>query len=117
MKDRLDRRAGRQIFDKEYTRSDGIGLVHIPKDTQNPIDIKLRQLAIASLDGRIDAKKEFFEKWAEALLGEINNLKYVKGRIKDLYLHTRDVYIKTRKGDVYIIPFDKVLSVSEREPA
>jgi hypothetical protein len=112
---RFDHRAGRQIFSREFTRKDG-RVATIAKDTENPIDIRLRQMALASLDGRLDLKSEFLEKWAVAMVGEIDNLRLIKGRIKDLYLSTRDIRIKTRKGDDVITSFDKVVSVSEREP-
>jgi hypothetical protein len=109
---KYDLRAGRQIFDKEYTRHD-LRMATIPKDTENPIDTRIRQLIIGSWTGQIDLKKEFFDKWAVVIT---KDLEIKIGRIKDLYMDTRDIYIKTRKGDIYILPFGNVMKVSEREP-
>jgi hypothetical protein len=108
---KYDLKAGRQIFDKEYERRDGYR-VSVSPDAENPIDIRLRQMAISSLDGTINLKQEFLEKWvALEKDGEI-----VVGRIKDLYLSTRDIRIRDRKGKDVFASLDDVIEYSESEP-
>ncbi len=111
---KYDDLAARQIFDKVHDRSDG-RIAAIEKDTQNPIDIKLRQLALSSLDGKIDLKKEFLGKNVVVIVGDVFNIKMVKGKIADMYLVTRDLRLRTRKNETIIVPFDKVMYYGERE--
>ena len=110
----LDYKAGRQIFDREHTAREPIKFGFIKKDTTNPIDVKLRQLAIEFPTGGVNLKKIFFNLNAVIIWGD-GMPQFIKGKIKDVFLHTRDVYVKTRKGDIYIVPFEKVREISERE--
>lgn len=111
---KYDLKAGRQIFDKEHTREDK-RCVFVDPEAENPIDIKLRQLALASLDGQIDLKIAFIDKWVAGIVGEINNICIMTGRIKDLYLPTRDIRFRTRQGVEVITSFDKIIQLSDRE--
>ena len=110
---KYDTRAGRQIFDREYGHREYARWATVPKDTTNPIDIKLRQLAIEGEP--VDLKALFFNINCAFMHQFGQELKIIKGKIKDLFFHSRDVYIKTRKGEVYIVPFDKVIELSETE--
>lgn len=109
----LDYKAGRQIFDKEHPPREPVTFATVPRDTTNPIDVKLRQLAIES--GPIDLKKTFYD--LNVVIIHTNGLQisFIKGKIKDVYMATRDVYVKTRQGRVYVVNFDKVFEISERE--
>jgi hypothetical protein len=109
-----DLKAGRQIFDKEHVREDGYK-ASIAKDTENPIDIRLRQMVMASLDGTIDLRGEFLHKNIVAIIGDIYHLRIVKGKIADMYLVGRELRIKNRKGEDIIVSFDKVMEYSSRE--
>lgn len=107
----MDNKAARQRFATEkkyYTMT-------IPSDTENPIDIRLRQLAMMP-EARFDFNKEFHNKWAVVMTGHIGDMQLRKGRIKDIYPHTRDIRIQTRKGEDIIVGYGKVITISEREP-
>ena len=107
---KLDLKAGRQRF----TYDKKVFTAHVPPDTENPIDIRLRQLALLPQQD-IDLRGEFYHKNIAAMVGDINNLCIMKGRIVDIYFVTRDIRFKTRKGVDVIVSFDKVMAVSERE--
>jgi hypothetical protein len=112
---KLDLKAGRQIFDKEYTREDKASYAIIPGDSDNPVDERLRRLAIRSLTGKVNVKDEFFNKWAMIELGVGMIKDKVVGRVKDLFLHSRYIYIKTAKGNIFVVPFECVLKIHEHE--
>lgn len=107
---RYDHKAGKQIFSGEKKN---LTLI-VPKDTENPIDIRLRQLAM-SLTGECDLRGEFIGKNICVMVGDINHMRLVRGKIKDLYPQTRDIRLRTRKGEDVIVGWGKVLEVSERE--
>ena len=102
---KYDLKAGKQIFSSD--RKDKT--VIVPKDTTNPIDVRLRQLALLST--QVNLVDEFVNKWACL---ERNHILYT-GRIKDLYFSTRDIRIKTGKGEDIIGSFNDVIEMSERE--
>ncbi len=105
-----DDKAAEQIFTKARNRGDKrIGL--IDPTAENPIDVKLRQLAISSLDGNVDLRGEFLGKRVAAMMGGIDNLNIVSGRIRDIYLATRDVRFKADNGRDIIVSFDKVIEL------
>lgn len=109
-----DHLAGRQIFDKVRTRENSAPTtIHVPKDTENPIDVRLRQLAI--LNEPIDMQKEFCEKHAAVFVQDGLRMSLYTGRIKDVYFVTRDIRIKTRKGQDVIVNFGNVMQIDEHE--
>lgn len=112
---KYDYKAGRQIFDKEKSRDDKNIWAFVPPDTVNPIDIRLRQLAIELPNGPVDLKKIFYNLNIVIIHNEGMQLKFIKGKIKDIYMTTRDVYVKTRQGKIYVVPFEKSFELSERE--
>ena len=110
-----DLKAGRQIFDRELTRENTQQFATVPRDTENPIDTRIRQLAIGSLDGSIDLKSEFFGKNIAFIHGTIPNIQIIKGKIKDVFMGDRSIYVRTRKDEVYVVPFGRVLEVKDKE--
>jgi len=110
---KLDYKAGRQIFDREHDQREPLTFATVPRDTVNPIDIKLRQLAMEG--NTLDLKKVFYDLNIVIIHQEGLKLSFIKGKIKDLFMATRDVYVKTRQGKVYVVPFDKSFELSERE--
>lgn len=110
---KYDLKAGRQIFDKERDRMDG-RVATISKDAENPIDVKLRQMTLSSINGSINLLS-LINMNIVVMVGDINHLRLIKGKVKDLYLSTRDVRLKTRKNEDVIVSFDKVISLTEKE--
>jgi len=107
---RLDLKAGRQIFG-EAPRTKNLSFT-VPRDTENPIDIRLRQLAI--LGREINLVEEFVGKNAVASVGGLD-IRLVKGKIRDLFPQTRDLRLRTRKGEDVIVSWGNVMELSERE--
>ena len=110
MKD-FDLKAGRQRFTYEKKFLTAV----VSKDASNPIDTRLRQIALM-LKPEFDFKLEFYDKWAVVQTGPYGNMQLRKGRIKDFYFPDRLIRIKTRKGEDVIASFDKVITFSVHEP-
>lgn len=110
---KLDYKAGRQIFDKERTRENYDWILAVPQDSENPIDIRLRQMLLDPMKPP-DVKTEFFDKQCAVFVQKGMQLIFYTGRIKDFY-EGRLVRIKTRKGLDVIVPFGNVMEVSTRE--
>ena len=109
-----DHRAGQQIFDRVKNRENTRPTtIVVPKDTENPIDIRLRQLALMNCP--FDLCKEFIGKWAAVFVQTGLQLTIYTGRIKDIFPSTRDIWVRTRAGKDVIVPIGNVIEYSERE--
>src|SRR3990167_10168990 len=93
---RLDLKAGRQRFtyDKKFLT------ITVPQDTENPIDIALRLKALA-IDPQFNFFNDFHNKWTVVRTPQGLRI----GRIKDMYLASRDIRIRTRQGIDIIVGF------------
>jgi hypothetical protein len=108
----FDHIAAKQIFGIPIRkRGDKEEVLHVPKDTTNPIDIKLRQIAMLG-DNQTDIYTEFFDKWVAVARADGKGI--FVGRIKDVY-PSRDLLVKNRKDEMAIVPFGNVIQISERE--
>ena len=104
---KLDLKAGRQRFtyDKKFLTA------NIPPNTENPIDIALRLKAM-SLNPQFNFFTDFHNKWV--VVKTPKGLRI--GRIKDMYLASCDIRLRTRQGAEIIASFENCLTLSEREP-
>lgn len=107
MKD-FDRRAAEQIFIGEGERRSGI--LSVPRDTENPIDIRLRQIAMSGETPNI--KAEFVGKNVAVIAG--NNQTIYTGKLKDIFAD-RSVRVKSKTGLDIIVPFGSVIELSDFE--
>ena len=104
---KYDHKAARQRFTYQNKNL----AMSVPLNTNNPIDTRLRQIAL-EVNPRFDFKKEFYQKWC--VVRTIKGLRM--GRIKDMFPADRLIRIKTPKDEDIIAHYEAVITVSERQP-
>ena len=108
---KYDLKAGLQRFTYQQKHK----TMNIPRDTENPIEIRLRQIAL-QVNPEFDFNKEFHDKYAVVKIDKKEVPRLRIGRIKDLYPQDRLVRIKTKGNEDVLVPYDNVITISESEP-